>query len=121
MISRCNVACLARDSLMPEYSKTTNDDGVNAFPDLRTFVLLLQSLQRLSSSIGFGDAFDTIESIINSMKRWDKQIRWSVENNLAPSWDSGNAQNNRPVFNIFCCNTLIKTLSKVGEFVGRNS
>lgn len=114
MISRCNAACLARNSLMLEYPKWTNDDGVNAFPDSRTFVLLLQSLQSLSSSIGFGDAFHTVECIIDSMKRWDKQITWSVENNLAP-WDSGNAQNNRQVFNIYSYNTLIKTLTKLAN------
>lgn len=112
MISRANVASSARDSLV---RGGTTSDGVDAaLPDSRTFVLLLQSLRNLPASIGFKNALDAIECIIDSTRRWDEQIRWSAENNLAPSCPGGElSQANRPMFNVFSYNTLIKTLSQL--------
>jgi hypothetical protein len=113
MISRANVASSARDSLV---RGGTTSDGVGnaAIPDSRTFVLLLQSLRNLPASIGFRNALDAIECIIDSTKRWDEQIQWSVENNLLPSTPGGElSQANRPLRNVFSYNTLIKTLSQI--------
>jgi hypothetical protein len=108
MISRYNVACSARDSLVMGNSEVT-DVVSHALPDSRTFVLLLQSLQNLSASIGFRDAMDTIDCIIDSMKQWDHQMKWSTEHiYLAPSAP-------RPLFNHFATNTLIKTLTKLSS------
>lgn len=111
MISRYNVACFARDSLVMSNSEMTNDVAAHALPDSRTFVLLLQSLQNLSTSIGFRDAMDTIDCIIDSMKHWDDQIKWSTEHLYLAS----NAHNYRPLFNHFSYNTLIKTLTKLSS------
>ena len=111
MISRYTITCSARDSLVMGKSEMTNDVVAHALPDSRTFVLLLQSLQNLSASIGFRDAMDTIDCIIDSMKHWDGQMKWSTEHiYLAPS-----AHNYRPLFNHFSYNTLIKTLTKLSS------
>lgn len=101
MISRSNVACHARCSLALKRPLEEN-----ASPDSRTFVHLLQSLQNLSLSVGFRDAFDAIDLVINSVKQWDKQIDWSAKKGIAPLKDA-------VIINVFSLNTLITTLSKL--------
>jgi hypothetical protein len=118
MVGRGNVASSARDSLVRGGTTAAANDGdASALPDSRTFVLLLQSLRNLPASIGFRDALDAVERIVDSAKRWDEQIRWSAEHNLAPppSYPDGGdaARTNRPLLNVFSYNTLIKTLSQL--------
>ena len=118
MVGRGNVASSARDSLVRGGTTAAANDGdASALPDSRTFVLLLQSLRNLPASIGFRDALDAVERIVDSAKRWDEQIRWSAEHNLAPppSYPDGGdaARTNRQLLNVFSYNTLIKTLSQL--------
>lgn len=112
MLNRNNVACLAtKESLILENPERRGNKVREELPvDSRTFVLLLQCLQSLPLSIGFRDAFDTIESIYDSMKQWDGQMKWSVENNTHVKADK---RGDDPILNVFSYNTLIKTLSKL--------
>lgn len=101
MIHQSNTTCHARYALALERQLVEN-----AVPDSRTFVLLLQSLQNISLSMSFRDAFDAIDLVIDSMKQWDKQTEWSAKKRIAPSDDA-------IILNAFSHNTLITTLSKL--------
>jgi len=111
MIRRINVSCLARESLILENQENSQRRGhrgvTDAFPDSQTFVLLLQSLQKkFAESIGFRNALDTVESVFDSMKKWDAGLQWSGENALLKGAGA-------PILNVFSYNSLITTLSRL--------
>jgi len=117
MMSRGNVACLARESLTlgnsgPAARRKGHTAGV-AFPDSRTFVILLQSLQNLPSTIGFEDALDAIECLVQSAKKYEKQMQWSIENGILPMARLNVRGKSKPILNEYSYNTIIKTLSNL--------
>ncbi|KAL7537797.1 hypothetical protein ACHAXR_008087 [Thalassiosira sp. AJA248-18] len=115
MIERNNVTSFARESLMLQNSEPVDSRSYRegAFPDSRTFVLLLQSLHNLSLSIGFRDAVDAVESIFHCVKQLDEQIHWSVDNGIAPISHLNDRGKPKPILNVFSYNTLIKTFSNL--------
>lgn len=108
MVHRCNIACTAREAMIlenTEAAKGVNARTFNAFPDSRTFVALLASFKNTSSD--FKEARDLMLSIFVTMKEWDEQVQWCMENNVGPLRDS-----NR-VLNEFTYNALIRGLSRL--------
>lgn len=132
ILNRGNVACLARESLLvPQQptvavkTKKARRDSTrarDALPDSRTLVALLQSFPNLSSSVGFTTAIDTVESIYQSMKQYDKQMQWSMNKGILDQLshlgdDSKRGKRARwdPILNVYSFNTLIKILSNLGN------
>lgn len=113
MIERANRACLARKSLVADDSEhyhlemKSHRSVQDPLPDSRTYTILNQCLQNLSSTIGFRDAFDTVDSIFNSMKQLDEQLVWSSQNLNRGS------KPRPPILNVYTYNQLIKTLSNI--------
>jgi len=110
MVHRCNIACTAREAMILENTEAAQQGGknartFNAFPDSRTFVALLASLKNTASN--FNDARDLVLSIFVTMKEWDDQVQWCVENSIGPFRDS-----NR-VLNEFTYSALIRGLSRL--------
>ena len=117
VMEHSNVACLARESLVRGNSEPAGRKSHrvgDAFPDSRTLVILLQSLQHLSLSIGFQDALDTVESVFESMEKCDQQMQWSIENGIISSMARLNGGGKlKPILNVYSYNTLIKALSNL--------
>ena len=118
MIHRSNIASLARESLYSTNTTTAADTknfGLEALPDSRTFVLLLQSLQNLTASMNFRDAFNLVENVFCSAQELDEQIQWSFDNGIVPKSHMDGRGQCQKVLNVFAYNTLFKTVSSLGK------
>ena len=111
IMNRANMHHQARENLAlsncEQLQKRSIDPGRarDILPDSRTLVLLLINLQNLSLS-NFQDNLAVVNSIYQSMLQLDKQLQWSVVNNLQESSRSA-------IMNKYSFNAILKTLSSL--------
>lgn len=119
MVERYNISCHARDALVR--NKCQHDLGsskprrdvtakTDSFPDSRTLVALLKSIETLSSSMEFEDALKFVDSIREFATEVDGQNEWSHARDILPP--SGKRKPDR-IFNVFVCNSIIRTYSNL--------
>jgi len=119
MLERYNISCHARDALVRNKcqnelssSKPRRDftAKTDSFPDSRTLVALLKSIQILSSSMEFEDALKFVDSIREFATKVDDQNEWSHARDILPP--TGKRKPDR-IFNVFVCNAIIRTYSNL--------
>ncbi|KAL7467537.1 hypothetical protein ACHAXS_007784 [Conticribra weissflogii] len=119
MVERYNISCHARDALVR--NKLQNERGsskvrldvtakTDSFPDSRTFVALLKSIQILYSSMLFEDALKLVDSIGEFAVELDDQNEWSHDRHILPP--SGKRRPER-IINIFVCKSIIRAYSNL--------
>ena len=119
IMKRCNVACAARESLMIRNANARPNPKekfrFEIYPDPKTFVLLLQNLDKLPLAVGYTNAVEIVEQVYVTMKRWDEQLAWSGEHCIAPHLTLNDTGQFNPVLNIYSCNAFINLLSRMAS------
>lgn len=119
IMKRCNVACAARESLMLRNGNAPPNPKENfrfeIYPDSRTFVLLLQNLDKLPLAVGYKNAVEIAEQVYVTMKRWDEQLAWSGQHRIAPHLTLNDTGQFNPVLNVYSCNSFISLLSRMAS------
>ena len=119
IMKRCNVACAARESLMIRNTNALPNPKekfrFETYPDSKTFVLLLQNLDKLPLAVGYENAVEIAEQVYLTMKRWDEQLAWSGEHSIAPHLALNDTGEFNPVLNVYSCNSFISLLSRMAS------
>jgi hypothetical protein len=117
MVDRCNLSCNGRISFMRQNSNSHRVDdasleGDHAYPDSRTFVALLGCCSNMRSK-SFSDAANIIETVYDTMKYWNEQLRWSTRQGITPDELLRAQEQTNPILNVFAYNALIKAYASI--------